>query len=88
MKLPCRALFAVRVTFVDEGSAPAVLVHLIPSGSELDDSFRFGNARPICRDLLGDKGRFANLRIGQRRASTDGQQADMDTSLLQAVASV
>lgn len=78
---------AVSATFVDEGITPLVLLHVILSGSVLDESFRFGNARRNCRGLLGDNERFATDGIRYQRASTEGQQAGTDASLRQAVAS-
>lgn len=79
---------APNVTFFDEGSAPPIRVHVILSGSVLDDFSRFENARRNCGGLLEGKEQFAIDGTGYRRASTDGQRADTDTSFRQAVASV
>lgn len=62
----------VAATFINEGSAPLVLLHVISSGRGLDESFRFGNSRHTCGGLMGGKESFAS---DSRRASTDGQQA-------------
>ena len=77
---------AVSATFVDEGITPLVLLYVILSGSVLDESFRFGNARRNYGGLLKNE-RFATDGIRYQRASTEGQQAGTDASLRQAVAS-
>jgi hypothetical protein len=74
-------------TFIDEGSAPVVLVHLRIAGSALDESPRFGNARWNYGGLLGDNDRLAASGDDHQRASMDGQQCGTDASLRQAVAS-
>lgn len=74
-------------TFIDEGSAPVVLVQVKITGSALDESLRFGNARWNYGGLLGDKDRLAASGGDHPRASMDGQQCGTDASLRQAVAS-
>ncbi len=78
----------VRATFVDEGSAPVMVMDVILSGSALDESAQVRNARTNYGGLLGGQEQFATYGINFRRASKDGQQAGKEASLQQAVASV
>lgn len=78
----------VQATFVDEGSAPVIVMEVILSRSALDESAQVRKARTNYGGLLGGQARFATYGIRFRQASMDGQQAGKDASLQQAVASV